>query len=528
MKKLLMCGAAAIVLASCGQSDNSEEINAALDSMALMQSGEGRTEFSDREISGDKVVFKNVVIRGSELAEEMEAALESEFDDEDDDLEVEFDGSDIMADELIFTGLKLSEAGTAQFSNMLLNKLTFVDEENEESDVTAASIELDNPTPELAAYVSGLLGKAEKVEPPTPDVIGFDAFTIMNFVAKDTEDETSQISFGKLEMTDLRDFKVGEFLIDSVNLDFIDPETGNVGKMQLGSMSVSGADVKFIQAFEEEDEDAMAAKFTELAYANPIDPGFDKFTLDSFTMDMAGVSFDLPEMAYNISRNKDGVPVKFDVPKFSMTLGADDSAGELGMQLAPVLAAIGLDEIKMTMASKSTYDPETDIAESETGYIQVDKAFKLTSGSKIGGLSKLGEAMQKLDPEAFAEGDQDPSATMMEIYSELDFYNFSLAVEDQGIVDKAFMLIAAQQGMEPAQLKNQVVGMVAGLPFFANAAGVDMEIATEFATAAQTFLQDGGTLTVSLDPEEPITVPALAADPSAITKEKLGFSAKTE
>lgn len=526
MRKILLCGAAALVLASCGDKPQAsqQEINAALDHMALSQSGEGRTDFAGKSLKGDEVTFNDVTIRTSELADESETSLE---DDETIDVEIDGEMSDLKAGTMVFKGLKLDkETGNAVFSKMTLSDLSVIDKEAPDDELSVSEISVSNPTPELAAWISGLLGKSEKVELPEPSAVGFDGFSMANLVINSNDvDEPVQMGIGNISVENYRDFKAGKFSLADMNFAFSDPDTGNEGTFTLGNMSLNGADLKFLQAFEEEGEEAIAAKLSEIAYANPIDPGFDSFNLSELNFSMEGVNFDLPEMAYNVDRNKEGIPVSFDMPEFTATLNADSEGGTLGMQLAPVMAMLGFEQLKMSMAGKSTYDPETDISVSDTSYVQMDDAFRLSSTGTIGGLSKLGEAMKAMDSEAFADGEQDPTELMMEMYSKLDFHNLSVSLEDQGIVDKAFAIAAAQQGQDPAEMKTQVIGMTAALPFFAQSLGIDADIATELSMAASGFLQDGGTLTISLNPEAPLNLTDLMSDPTQLTKENLGFSA---
>lgn len=517
MKKLLLCGAAALVLASCGEKagpDKTEEINAALTQMSLMESGEGNTEFAEKSIKGDEVVFKDVLLKPSKMAAIDEAELDG-------------DEPDLKAEEMIFKGLQLNEDGKSVFSKLTLNGMKIVpNSEDADGEGSIGTISLSNPTPELSAWVSGLVGKGDTAEAPATTKIGFDNFTLSDFVVK-SEEEGGHFGIANIKVDDFRDFKAGKLSLDDMNFEFTDPESGQTGKFSLGGISASGMNMEFIQAFEEEDEDAIANKISEIMYKNPLDPGFDDFSVSKLNFDMEGVSFALPKMDYKVKRNADGVPTRLSMPEFNMTLSADQE-GELGSQLAPMLAMLGFEDVKMSMAGESTYDPKTDISEGKEGFIKIDDAFKLSTTSKVGGMSKLADAMQAMDPEAFANGQQDPTQMMLQMYSELDFHNISISIEDMGIVDKAFSLAAAQQGADPAELKTQVTGMVSGLPFLASGTGIDMEILTELSTAASTFLEDGGTITISLNPAEPITIPGLMADPTAITKESLGFTASTK
>ncbi|MEL6956527.1 MAG: hypothetical protein AAFO88_07795, partial [Pseudomonadota bacterium] len=97
-------------------------------------------------------------------------------------------------------------------------------------------------------------------------------------------------------------------------------------------------------------------------------------------------------------------------------------------------------------------------------------------------------------------------------------------------VDRAFNLYAAQSGEDPTAVRQQAVSMIQLAPMMAAGAGVDMTIVTEFTTAAAAFLQEPGTLTISLDPQEPLSMATFEniQDPSMITKDMLGLSVTHE
>lgn len=543
MKRLLLCGAALALVSACGSGagGNSDAIDAALTQMSLNESGLGRTEYAEKTVSGDDVVFKNVVIRTSELAggedETEEVAAVDEFGEAvelfeeptEDDFNVDIEGSDLLADTLTFKGLSLNDAGQSAFSAMSLDTISFLKKDDTDTGTaTIGNIALSNPSPELANWVGSVLGAGEKADVPDAENVSFDALTLTDFLATDTENGEGSIGIASINIKDYGGDKAGLFELSGLVADFIDDESGEAGMFKLGGISIKGANTEFLKAFEEDTEEEMTSAFTDIVYSNPIDPGFDKFSIADMAFEGGGLSFSLPKMDYDISRNSDDIPTEFTIPDFTMTLDVDPDGGSIGAQVAPMLAALGLDGINMKMGSVSTYDPESDIAVSPSGFIEIEDVMKFSMTSKMGGLSKLADAMKNMDPEAFANGEQDPSAMMLDVYSQLDFHNFSISIEDNGIVDQAFTLAALQQGVAPADLKTQVVGMVSAAPFFAQSMGIDAGIAAEFAAAASSFLQEGGTMTISLDPESPFTIPQLMSDPTSINKQVLGFSATTE
>jgi hypothetical protein len=61
----------------------------------------------------------------------------------------------------------------------------------------------------------------------------------------------------------------------------------------------------------------------------------------------------------------------------------------------------------------------------------------------------------------------------------------------------------------------------------AQGSGVDMALVSEATGALSKFISDGGTLTIKLAPETPLSVASIMEnpDPSAYTKDALGFTA---
>ena len=94
-------------------------------------------------------------------------------------------------------------------------------------------------------------------------------------------------------------------------------------------------------------------------------------------------------------------------------------------------------------------------------------------------------------------------------------------------MNRVFNAYAAQSGQDPEQMRQQMASMAQMAPMMAQGSGVDMAIVSELATAVSAFISDPGTLTLKLNPEEPLSAETLATmeDPSMLTKDYLGFSA---
>lgn len=524
MKKLLLGGVAALVLASCS-TDKTEEITAALAQMQL--------EDQDTEIKGkkDEVILKNVTINPARFAEAADPESEGmdAFDDGEDDEDMDADEPVLVAEEMIFNGLRLQDDGSSVFKKVTLNNLevdNVPDDENVEA--TIGNVTLDEPTPELAAWVTGLLGQGEMTDTPDMDDFQFKAFGIseISFGGGD-EYSSGEFKLGSFVVEDFYDYKAGVAKLEGMTFDFTDEWSEESFTFSLEEMGFTGLDLKLIKAFEEEDDYGIASSLMDIIMEDPMDPGLDSFNLKELNFVGGGLTVALPSMSYMVERDKNDVPTRIVMPEAKLTVTADEE-GSIGSELAPFMAMMGFDEIVFSVAAEYTYDPETDIGNYKQTYIAVDDAFALNLTGKIGGVEDMADAMKEMDIEAYMMGGDDPMEMMMELYGPLEIHDLKLTITDDGIIDKGFALAAAEQGADPKELRMQIAGMVSALPILGADSGVDMALLTEVSSAASDFIKEGGTLTISLNPEDPILVGDLMADPLSVTKASLGLTAETK
>lgn len=522
--KYLLSGVAAIALLSGCDNSGSQaadepvseitlregdpaEADAVIAAMSLTNSGDGEIVYAEKAVDGAMVTFTDITVGG---------------DDE----------SAVKAGTLVFEGLDMVD-GQASFSKMSLNNISIEDEEIGEGDFTVASIELINPTPELAAWLASSLNAAEPAPFPAADQIGFAAWTI-NDVAVDITDEDGDgtISLDSFEVRDLADQKAARATLNNFDFSFTDTEDDVPVNMTLGSMSVAGLNLGFLEAIQQNmgDEEAMAEAVFSQVYDQPMDPGYDRFSLDSFAMDVAGASFRLPSLDASIERNSEGQPVKYVTKPFTMTLDADPEGGEAGAGLAQGLSMVGYEQVELKGAGVASYDPENDIVsfEADDNYFELVDGAKISYGGKIGGYAAYSKKVaDTFNFEDMAEGAEPDPMEMQAALSELEIYGFTLRIEDDSLVNRVFNAVAAQSGEDPEQMRSQAAAMMSMAPMMVQGSGVDVEMVTELASAVSGFITEPGTLTVQLDPEAPLSVETLSAmdDPSMLTKEYLGFSA---
>ena len=524
--KYLLCGVAAIaVLSACDNTStpagdepmgditlregDPAEADAVITAMSLTNSGDGIIQYASKSVDGAKATFSDVTIAGD-------------------------DTGAVKAGTLEFEGLDMIESN-ASFSRMTLSDITIEDPEDDTGSVSVAKVEILNPTPELSAWLAASMGQGEPAPFPSADQLGFASWTIGDVSAAfSDEDGEGTFKIANFEVRGLLDQKAKRADLSGLSFDFLADDGGDEVpvKMNLGSLSLSNLDLEFIEAIQQNmgDEEEMGAALMAKLYENPMDPGYDKVSMSDFSFEAAGASFAMPSLDSSVERNSDGQPVKFVTKPMSMTLEADPDGGEAGAGLAQALSMVGYEKVEMKAAGVADYDPENDVVDMDAkdNYFEIVDGAKFSFGAKLGGYAAYSKAAASaFDFESMAEGSEPDPAAFQDAVSELDFYDFELSIKDDSLINRAFSAYAAQSGEDPEQMRQQVAQMAMMAPMMAQGSGVDMEIVTELATAVSSFISEQGTLTLKLEPEEPLSAETLATieDPSMLTKEYLGFSA---
>ena len=104
---------------------------------------------------------------------------------------------------------------------------------------------------------------------------------------------------------------------------------------------------------------------------------------------------------------------------------------------------------------------------------------------------------------------------------------FQMRLEDKSIVERSLKLAGEMRGASPDQVKKELKVALAFAPMMAS--GLEGEMLGEIAGAFGSFVDNGGTLSIVIDPKEPLPMSQLADyKNSGLTMEQIGFTAKAE
>lgn len=520
MKHLMLGAAALALLAGCNGNDtpatptttladlvvrdgDPAKAGDALAAMALSEGSTGVLTAAERNVSGDDATFTNVTITGE------------------DDLQI---GS------LVFEGLNM-EGDVATFGKMTFSDIE-IQPDGEDSTVKVGQIELINPSPELSGWLAATLNGQEAPFPSVDD-ISFGSASISGISADiDDADMDGSFGLGKFEIRDMADLKAARFMIEGITFDGVNPADGMDFTAKLDEMSMLNVDAKYLKAIEDNfgDEDAMMSAIMDAVYEDPMEPGYDSFALKGFDMNLAGAMVKMDSLTSFIERNSAGQPVKYITNPYTISIDADADGGEAGMGLLQGLSVLGYERLVLKGESVSDYDPDQDIMsfDAKNSYVELEDGARFSMGGKMGGIAdysrKMGTAM---DFEALAAGAEPDPDAMNEAIGALTIYDFTLEIDDEGLVDRAINAAATSQNQDPAQLKSQISMMLGMAPMMAGEIpGLDMALLTDTTGALSKFIADPGTLTISMEPKQPLSVASIIEnpDPAAYTKDSLGYS----
>ena len=404
--------------------------------------------------------------------------------------------------------------------------MTFVPTDPEEAENGSGkigSIELVNPSPETAGWVASLFSEDEVPDLPEGDALAFDQWAVkdVDFRIDDPDGEQGTFTIGTIEVTGLKDQAAALMKLDGLTFDMTDPVEDTNMKFNLASVEMRGADLGLLtDASEDASDPEEVSQMMNLAGQDPANPGYESLTLNGFDMNLAGVKVDMPKLVSAVGRDKKNSVVAVKTEPFKVSLTTDE--GKYGDQLAGQLAMLGYETLELSGAGYQTYDETTDL----TTYVKGQNFWELKDGFRIDFGAQYAGAKEM----AAAGASDDPSDMLGDTLDNMIIHNMELSIDDDGFMDRAFNAYAAQSGQDPQEIRNQLTGLLAMAPMMAAGSGIDPELLTEASTALSSFVTSPKTLTIKLAPAEPLAMSTLAdmEDPSALTKEKLGFSAANE
>ena len=214
------------------------------------------------------------------------------------------------------------------------------------------------------------------------------------------------------------------------------------------------------------------------------------------------VSFTLNDAEIRNEFNDAGVLTsRFGLASFMMKPGVGEESETLAEKL-------GYEEVRGTVSGGGNWNSQTGDLEIEEVRLSVDEAGILTFSESITGYTPdfIQSAMQLQER---MEGQPDNSeawtAAVLGLVSQLNLASLEISYEDASLVDRLLNHYAEISGQSSEQLVATLDGMLPPM-----LAGLQNDaLQNEIATAVSRFLNDPRSISISLDPAEPVPAPQI-------------------
>ena len=235
----------------------------------------------------------------------------------------------------------------------------------------------------------------------------------------------------------------------------------------------------------------MSLADLSLASINIAGPDGEFFTMANF------------DVTTNVSNDGGQIEHSMSIENFTLNFAALPEP-ETGAAFA-TLAALGYSVVEGSYDSYATWNPDDGRTVSRMA-IDVKDAGTLDFNFDIAGYTmEFNESLQTMMIE---EGEnEDAEAAMLALMRQLTVHSAKLRFDDNSLTNRVLEFIAAQQGMKPSDIVNQIKAI---LPF-ALAQLNDPEFAAEITAAVSTYLDDSRSIEISVEPGAPLPIATLIA-----------------
>jgi len=470
---------------SAGAAVDEEAANAALGAFGLAEQGRVTWERMSRD--GAAFTFENVTVTDPDGA--LTAAR------------MVLTGPRITEEGPVFERFELTEAEIDQRAGLRAGfaRLSIVDAGPELAEAVAAALQGRDAALEGADPATGRFGE-----------ISIDALTVVG-VDEDGRPIELDVRSAEARGSD------GE-TIEALRLEQLvfatQDEQGAPVTVELGALSAQGIAAQLAGL-----ADSETAPAAPLAGALTPNSQYDSFSIRDLAVRASGVMVELPGLAGTVEEAGENRLISRTVME-RLSITADPEAGSQGAQFATALDQLGYETLNFSLENAVVYDLEADRVQTiEDNYLRLEDGFTLRFEQVARGAGAYAERYTAWLQDGGATGETPPA----EVFEPLMIERMVIALEDQSLLDRSLGAMAEMQGVTPEQLRVQAGAYVALGAAFAGEL-VPPQLLSQLQSALTGFIGQGGTLTVTMAPPEPVSMGVLVENGGATDAEALGLS----
>ena len=427
------------------------------------------------------------------------------------------DDGQLTIDKAELVGVHM-DGETATFDRADFSGIKIYDE-TEDVTITMKTLSVARPTPDMARAIITSLQNIKNLDDLDMDDddsdtdMGFGALGMsgMNVSSPDINMSTNSLMWGEDQDTNLTDFKIEDVTFNLTEKAEA-PMTGS-----LKSFSVTGIRSNMFEGIPNASKSPMS-----------IMGGFNPLAKMYSTLKMEDLNFnsDVVEITSKgfegKSTEKGGVTTQRSVGEPFIIRLKDAPNDPQAKQAYEMVKELGFDELVFQSSQTTVLDSNKDTVEVKDGFLSMKDGFKLSYNYGASGVKAMTDKIQSSDAKS-----SQSQASIQAAMENMKLNGFQMRLEDQSIVERGLKLAGKFRGAEPEQVKKELKVALTLAPMMAG--GLEGEMLGEIAGAFGEFVDDGGTLSIVMNPETPISMTELADyKRSNLSKADLGFSAKAE
>lgn len=408
---------------------------------------------------------------------------------------------------------------TASFDRADFSGITVLDTE-ENVTVTMDSFSVARPSPAMARSIIEGLSNIKKIDDLDLDIddedMSFGAIGMSGVAMNSPEINLTAktMMWGEDETTELSDFKIEDVNFEGTG------EQGGAFSGRLGNLSAIGMNAKAFGDMNKKMRGSMGSPMGAMGSFNPLAKVYDTMAMDDFSFDSDFVSVEAKGFEGKATE-KGGVTSIRQVSEPFVIKLKDDPKDASAKRAFDTIRSLEFDELVFQSSQTTVLDANKDTVELKDGLFTMKDGFKLSYNYGATGVKAMTDQMA-------AMGNSGSGQQMSAAMEMLKLNGMQLRLEDDSIVDRSLKLAAEMRGGTPESIRRELKVALTMAPLMAGG-GAEGEMLAELAGAFGDFVQNGGTLSIVMDPKSPIAMSDLANVKGGGTSvADLGFSAKAE
>lgn len=480
--------------------------------MAAIELDQSRPEALTFETSryedGDIILSGVVIYNKSEAELELDAKGQSIDPNP-------FLGADLHIEELRFDAPRLDADENFILDGMSMTGLALLGHSTE-AVLSLDSLRVDGTSPEFAAVIGEALsvpsGGSEDVDLDGEGLVA-EEVVLSGLLLSGVDDQGTDV---RMRIDDIRlaydaEAASSRFVLRELNIDTVTAEQAAVG-FRAAELRLEGIDTETFGAWgnliEQEDEQGFIQDYFQTVMLEPGEM-FSLLNIRDVTLTAPGVALALDALTVSNEVNGDITRSRTRMNGLSLVPDAEDKQGA---PVAAGLAQMGYEQVTLQAEFNTLYDAENGRVWTEgDNFYRLDDGFRLDVASDTSGYGQLAQVLA-VASEADREDPLASQAIGQAVLSAFRINEISLMLTDESLLTRVITRMSDEQQMSQEDARAQLAG-AAGLMALGMTQSMGPDFGMQANRALMGFIQDGGSITVSLAPEgEPTIMEMLIPD----------------